>query len=259
MCAALAYAFLAFDRHMTGRRDPTSMTRGARQGLAEHIAGEVTLSDDPGATLRKWRTDFDVSQTELADELEVSASVVSDYESGRRANPGIDVVSRLVEGLLDIDESRGGSRIRQYARVLSAGFESDVVHDLREYPATVPHRRIYDAIDATEVVTGDENRSSGHTVIDSIRAITRLSSDEFYRLYGQSTNRVLVFTGITRGESPLVAMRVVTPTPNAVVLHGIGPDELWDHAPELARIDGISLAVTGMDREAMIAAMQELP
>jgi len=230
-----------------------------RRDLARRIAGEVALSDDPGATLRKWRTDFDVAQTELAAELDVSASVVSDYESGRRGNPGIDVVRRLVEGLLDIDEARGGDRIRQYARVLLAGFESDVVLDLREYPVSVSHERIYDAVDATEVVDGEADRSSGHTVIDSIEVITRLSSDEFFRLYGQSTNRVLAFSGITRGESPLVAVRVVSPTPNAVILHGIEPDDLWEHAPELARIEGISLAVTDVDREALVDAMRDLP
>jgi putative transcriptional regulator len=218
--------------------------RGPKRELAEKIAGEITLSDDPGATLRKWRTDFDVSQTDLAAELEVSSSVISDYESGRRESPGIGVVGRLVEGLLAIDERRGGDRIRQYGRVLSAGFESDVVHDLREYATSIPLSKLYADLEATQVAAGDTDRISGHTVIDSIEAITRLSSEEFFRLYGQSTNRVLVFTGVTRGESPLVALRVVNPTPNAVVLHGIEDADLWDHAADLARIDGYSLAVT---------------
>ena len=160
-----------------------------REDLARRIAGEVTLSDDPGATLRKWRTDFDVSQTALARQLDVSSSVISDYESGRRESPGIGVVRRTVDALLDIDEARGGDRIRQYARVLSAGFESDIVLDLREYPTSIPLERLYDAMDATELVRGDEDRISGHTAIDSIQAITRLSSEEFYRLYGQSTSR----------------------------------------------------------------------
>ncbi|SFC47835.1 putative transcriptional regulator [Halobiforma haloterrestris] len=218
--------------------------RGPKRELAEKIAGEITLSDDPGATLRKWRTDFDVSQTDLAGELDVSSSVISDYESGRRESPGIGVVGRLVEGLLAIDERRGGDRIRQYGRVLSAGFDSDVVHDLREYATSIPLESLYEDIGATEVTAGNTDRVSGHTVIDSIEAITRLSSEEFFRLYGQSTNRVLVFTGVTRGESPLVALRVVNPTPNAVVLHGIDEDDLWDHAVDLARIDGYALAVT---------------
>ena len=226
--------------------------RGPKRELAEKIAGEISLSDDPGATLRKWRTDFDVSQTDLAAELDVSSSVISDYESGRRESPGIGVVRRLVDGLLAIDERRGGDRIRQYGQVLSAGFDSDVVYDLREYATSIPLATLYDDIDATRIATGSTDRISGHTVIDSIEAITRLSSEEFFRLYGQSTNRVLVFTGVSRGESPLVALRVVNPTPNAVVLHGIDEDDLWDHAADLARIDGYSLAVTTTDLDDML-------
>ena len=230
----------------------------AREELSRRIAGEITLSDDPGATLRKWRTDFDVSQTELADQLGVSSSVVSDYESGRRESPGIGVVRRTVEGLLDIDEQRGGGRLRQYARVLSAGFESDIVHDLREYDTAVPLEEFYEAMGATEVVRGDRDRVNGHTVIDSIQAITRLSSEEFYRLYGQSTSRALVFTKVTRGESPLVAMRVVSPTPNAVVLHGIDADDLWEHAADLARVDGFSLATSTRNLEACLSDLRAL-
>ncbi|WP_226006991.1 helix-turn-helix domain-containing protein [Natrinema salinisoli] len=232
--------------------------RGPKRELAEKIAGEITLSDDPGATLRKWRTDFDVSQTDLAAELEVSSSVISDYESGRRESPGIGVVGRLVEGLLAIDERRGGERIRQYGRVLSAGFDSDVVYDLREYATSIPLTTLYDDLEATEVAESGTDSVSGHTVIDSIEAITRLSSEEFFRLYGQSTNRVLVFTGVTRGESPLVALRVVNPTPNAVILHGIDEADLWDHAADLARIDGYSLAVTNAPLDEMLEYLVSL-
>ncbi|PSP93369.1 transcriptional regulator [Halobacteriales archaeon QS_4_62_28] len=235
------------------------MARGPRAELAEKMAGEITLSDDPGETVRKWRTDFEVTQTGLADALDVSPSVVSDYESGRRDNPGIGVVRRVVGSLLDIDEARGGEHIRQHARVLSAGFDSEVVHDLGEYAANIPLERFYDAIDATELVSGEQDTVAGHTVINSIAAITRLSSDEFYQLYGQSTNRALVFTAVTRGESPLVALRVVTPTPNAVILHGLDDDTLWDHAADLARIDGFALAVTDAPLDEMLAGLRNLP
>ena len=233
--------------------------RDPREELAERIAGEVALSEDPGATLRKWRQEFDVAQTTLADELDVSASVISDYESGRRNNPGIGIVRRVVEGLLAVDGRRGGDRVRQHARVLSAGFESDVVYDLREYSATVPIRRFYRAIGATEIVEGRADTLAGHTVINSVEAIKRLSSEEFYRLYGQSTNRALVFTNVTRGESPLVALRVVTPTPSAVVLHGLDGEDLWEHAPALAQADGVSLAVTTEPLESMLETLRGFP
>lgn len=235
------------------------MARGERERLAEKIAGEITLSDDPGATLRKWRTDFEIAQTDLADALDVSPSVVSDYESGRRDNPGIGIIRRSVDALLDIDTQRGGTHIRQYSRVLSAGFDSSVVHDLREYAANIPLDRYYDAIDATEIVRGNRDTIAGHTIIDSIEAIRRLSSDEFYNLYGESTNRALVFTNVTRGESPLVALRVVKPTPHAVILHGLEADDLWEYAPDLARIDGFSLAVTDIELEEMLERHRDLP
>ncbi|WP_248515622.1 helix-turn-helix domain-containing protein [Salinarchaeum laminariae] len=235
------------------------MGEGPRAELAEKIAGEVALSDDPGATLRKWRTDFDVTQTELAEKLDISSSVISDYESGRRDSPGIAVVRRIVTGLLDIDERRGGSRIRQYGRVLSAGFASDVVLDLREYPAAMPVDDVFDAIDANGLVEGERDRITGHTVIDSVEAIQRLSSEEIFNLYGQSTSRVLVFTGLTRGESPLVAQRVVSPTPNAVVLHGIDEDDLWEHAPDLARVDGFALATCTTPLDDVLDDLSSLP
>ncbi len=237
-------------RHVPG--DP-------RAELAEKIAGEVALSEQPGATLEKWRTEFEVAQADLAATLDVSPSVVSDYEGGRRANPGIGVVRRTVEALLDIDERRGGEHIRRYARVLSAGFDSDAVHDLREYDSTVRLEQYYDTIGATQLVGGDRETIAGHTVIDSIAAIRELSGEEFYDLYGRSTNRVLVFTGVSRGESPLVALRVVTPTPHAVVLHGIDEESLWEHAPALARRDGVSLAVCDTGFDEMLEAHTELP
>lgn len=235
------------------------MEANPREGLAERIAGEVTLSTGPGATLKKWRMDFEITQSDLARELGVSPSVISDYESGRRESPGTDFVSRFVTALLAIDTRRGGDHARQFARVLSAGFDSDVVLDLKEYSRTVNLAGFYELVEATEIVAGDRRRISGHTVIDSIRAIAELPSEEFYRLYGQSTNRVLGFTNVTRGESPLVALRVVNPKPNAVLLCGLSETQLWEHAPALARRDGVSLAVTELEGEALRSKLGDFP
>ncbi len=230
-----------------------------RAELAKQIAGEIVVSDDPGGTIRKWRGDFAVTQIDLANEIGVSSSVISDYEGGRRESPGIDIVHRIVEGLLQLDEQRGGNRIRQFERVLSAGFDSDVVLDLREYEAAVSVDRFYDTIDAEEVQSGDWDRITGHTVINSVKAITSLSHEEFFRLYGRSTSRALVFTEISRGESPLVALRVVTPTPNVVVLHGLNREELWSHAPALARMDGYALATCDTPIDEVLDRLRDLP
>jgi putative transcriptional regulator len=54
-------------------------------------------------------------------------------------------------------------------------------------------------------------------------------------------------------------MRVVTPTPNAVVLHGLDEDDVWEHAADLARIDGFSLAVADGDISTMLDGLDDLP
>lgn len=231
----------------------------ARDKLAEKIAGEIALSEDPGATLRKWRTDFEIAQNDLADELDVSVSVISDYETGRRENPGSGTIRRTVGALLDIDEYRGGAHIRQHTRALSAGVDSGIILDLHEYRANVSLAQCYENIEATEIESGERTTVAGHTVVDSVEAIRHLSSSEFYNLYGQSTNRALVFTNNTSGKGALVALRVINPTPNAVVLHGVSEEDLWEYAPDLARSENISLAVTTIDIDSLLEGLRDAP
>ena len=45
------------------------MESGLRHRLAEKMAGEITLSDSPGKTLKKWRLSFDISQGQLSEYL----------------------------------------------------------------------------------------------------------------------------------------------------------------------------------------------
>ncbi|MFP4188278.1 MAG: helix-turn-helix domain-containing protein, partial [Halobacteriales archaeon] len=145
---------------------PRQVAKEPAEELTQRIAGEVVLSDDAGATLRKWREDFDVSQSELSEALDVSNSVVSDYESGRRSSPGIGVVRRIVEALVDIDLRRGGETLRRYRRILGAGFEGGAVKDLRDYEKPVPLDRFHDTIGARSIVE-EHDEIKGHTVIDS--------------------------------------------------------------------------------------------
>ena len=48
----------------------------------------------------------------------------------------------------------------------------------------------------------------GYTVINSLNAILQLSSSEFNRIYGWSTERALFFTDVSTGKSPMVSIRV---------------------------------------------------
>ncbi|MEM0366251.1 MAG: helix-turn-helix domain-containing protein, partial [Acidilobaceae archaeon] len=61
--------------------------------IGKRIAGDIVYSEHTGDSLRKWREYFEVSQSELAKAMGVSASVISDYEKGRRA-PGVRFIQR---------------------------------------------------------------------------------------------------------------------------------------------------------------------
>ncbi len=222
-----------------------------KKRLAEKMAGEITLSPEPGATLRKWRKNFEVAQNDLAHFMGISPSVISDYESGRRRSPGTLIVSKIVEAILKLDEQNGGKKIQAYENILRTGLKLDIIYDIHEYTTPKQLEDFVKAIKATKVI-GEFNKTiNGHTIIDSLRAILELNANEFYRLYGWSTERVLVFTRVSTGRSPLVAIRVANLKPGAVVLHGVAGAKVDPIAIQIAEIERIPLMTTDMPIEEM--------
>lgn len=223
--------------------------------LGIRIAGEIALSDNPGEILRKWRHEFGLKQVDLSHSLGISPSVLSDYEGGRRSNPGANFIQKIVNAMLDSDILTGGIIAQRYA-FLSQPFSSHPsILSMHEYMSSIQLSDFYTTIGGHEIVPGPSD-ITGYTVVDSILAITTLSADNLFKLYGKSTNRALIFTNVSRGESPLVAMRVVSPTPSAVILHGISTDQLWEHAPALASISGFSLGITNLPLDALLTSLQ---
>ena len=223
--------------------------------MAEKMAGEITLSREPGHTIRKWREIFETSQTELAAHLGVSPSVISDYESGRRKSPGTMTVQKIVRALLSIDEERGNRVLRNYQSMMET---NEAILDIRELliPITMP--KFVEAIEG-EVLANEDNLNhelKGYTVIDSVKAITSLTAFEYMKIYGWTSERALVFTGISTGRSPMVAIRVHPMKPAMIVYHK--PEKMDDLALRLARTETIPLVVTRMPLEKLIERLREI-
>ena len=184
-----------------------------------HIAGEVAVAEKPGTVLKKWRELFGASQLEVARHMGVTSSVISDYEKGRR-NPGSSFIKRFVEALIEIDSERGWPTVLRLIRMFNLQYLGAVLA-MDEYEAGVPLDRIVEAVRGFPLNTYIYNEVIyGYTVIDSIRAIMSLNGSEFLNLLGATSQRVVVFTNVSTGRSPMIALRVSTIKPAAIVIHG---------------------------------------
>jgi len=232
------------------------MNSDLRHQLAEKMAGEITLSDSPGVALKKWRMSFDIPPGALAERLSVSPSVISDYESGRRKSPGTAIVGKIVDTILSIDEENGGKNIQKYAKILFSDVDADVINDIHEYVTPVALQPFADAIGCTHLTGPMDLAIYGYTVVNSLNAILQLSSSEFNRIYGWSTERALIFTNVSTGKSPMVAIRVTPFKPRCVILQGIAPDLIHPIVPKLAEKDRITLLCTEMEIDTLIEKLR---
>jgi len=233
-----------------------SVSPSVREVLARRVAGEIILSNKPGATMRRWRELFAVSQMGLSEKMVVSSSVISDYESGRRPSPGTKFVRRFVWALLKIDEERGGRFIREFARLTSS--PSMAIVDLREFPIPVRVEYLCRAIKGEIVAESGKQVKDilGYTIVDSRKAVETLSGLEYSQLFGASTDRALIFTNVENGNLPMMLVRVSNLKPRVVVFHGARPDK---HSMKLAEYDQIQLIYSSLPSiEQLVKSLRKL-
>lgn len=210
--------------------------------FAEKVAGEITLSGDPGSTMRKWRDEFGASQHALAETMGVSHSVVSDYESGRRKSPGVAFVKNYVTSLIRIDESNGCPVVNKY----TPSARAECIIAMEEFPIEVSMAEFVAAIggECCDCTIPDKS-IRGYTIVDSLKAITTLGSNDYLCLYGWSTERALIFTDVHYGRSPMVAIRAHPLSPAMVVYQK--PGSVDPLAIKLSKLEGIPLISTMME------------
>jgi len=194
-----------------------------REELGTKIAGEIVLSESVGDAIKKWREIFGLTQKELSTALGISTSVISDYENGRRKSPGVGMIKKIVEALLSEDEKHGARVIRAYERMAGNNIKTSAILDIREFSMPMSCREFARIVKGDVIANRDlvEKKIYGYTVIDSLKAILELSSEEFLKIYGLTSERALVFTKVSSGRSPFIAIRVSSLKPGLVVLHGL--------------------------------------
>lgn len=233
------------------------MKLGIRQQLAEKMAGEITLSDSPGKALKKWRTSFQIGPGYLAERLGISPSVISDYESGRRKSPGTGVVGKIVDTILDIDEENGSKYIKKFGKLLFSEYDDDVIYDIHDFAASVPINELAQIIECEHICGTTDAQIFGYTVVNSPNAILNLSPSEFNRIYGWSTERALIFTDVSTGKSPMIAIRVTPFKPPYVILQGITKDKVNPLVKLLAEKDRITVLCTSLTTNEIVTRLRK--
>lgn len=230
----------------------------AKNELEKRIAGDVVLSQNPGATMRKWRELFTISQIRLASTLKVSSSVISDYEGGRRSSPGIVFLRKYIAALMRVDQEVGSPFLKSFQKTVDLPLQA--VLALKEFSIPVSVEELREAIQGEVLACKQltQNEVYGYTVVDSIRAIEMLSGVDLTQLMGRTTKRALIFTNASTGRATMVAVRVATLKPGAVVLHG--PEQIDPLAIRLAERESIPLLVSRMKsvRE-LVEVLRKIP
>ncbi len=222
-----------------------SVQSSVRERLARRIAGEIALSDHPGKTMRVWRERFRLPQIVLADYIGISPSVISDYESGRRKSPGTSTIRRFVMALLALDERNGGQVVSAFVRLMDVSLvDLNIVLAMSDFSGSMTSREFLNRLKCT-VKSGKEYLDKdiyGYTLVDVERAVRELDSEAFLKLFGATTERCLIFTNVSTGRAPMIAIKSQEFKPTLVVLHGVGKiDRL---ALELSEQMRIPLAVS---------------
>jgi len=230
----------------------------AKKSLAKDIVGEIVLSESSEKVIRKWRTIFKISQKKLANELGITSSVISDYESGRRKSPGIKMIKKYVEALLEIDASKGGNVIRSFAKSSAEQPLSSAIMDIKEFGSGISLHEFCKKIDADIITKVSADREIyGYTIVDSLKAITELSFAELVKLYGMTTQRALIFTKVGSGKTPMVAIKLTNLHPALVVFHG--PETIDDVAKRIAEVENIPLAISRVESpEKIVEKLKDL-
>ncbi len=222
--------------------------------LREKIAGDIVLASEPGRAIRRWREEFGLSQHQLAEVMEVSNSVISDYESGRRKSPGSVVIRRMVDAFMEVDKANGSPVASRYA----PQDKLDCIIAMEEFPEGVDEDVFMKAISGSNINPSKtpKKRIYGFTILDSLKAILSLSSQDYIKIYGWSVERALIFTDVHYGRSPMVAIRAHPLTPAMVVYQK--PDQTDMLAIKLAEREGIPLVTTDMETADLVRKLVAL-
>ncbi len=216
--------------------------------LSRMVAGEILMSTDPGGTMKKWREVFNITQSELAESMDITASTISDYESNRRESPGIKVVKRFIETIIKIDRERGFPVIQK----LGVQEKESDAFEVHNFSTTMTGIDFVKLVNGTVLINQDileKKKLYGYTLLDSVKIIMDFQYSDFQKLYGNISERAFIFTQVGTGRSPMIAVKLAPIKPSLVAIHGLKKKDVDPLAIKIAEKEGLPLILIEGDLE----------
>ncbi len=222
------------------------------------IAGDIVLSEMPGEAIYRWRRILNITQRSLAKALDISPSVISDYESGRRKSPGVCVIKNMVNALLTIDVRGGAGVFREINNSIYTGATMyDSIVDTKDFTNPAGMEELI-ALTKGDILASEgdiKKKIYGYVIFDSMKALQAISPAEYIRLCNITAGRALVFIGPEAQKSALFTIKLAGLKPAVVVFTAekkISPAE-----ERIARIERIPVIISRMrDADSIISAMK---
>ncbi len=193
-----------------------------KDSLEKRIAGEIVLASEPGQEMRRWREIFKISQKDLSIEMDVSPSVISDYESMRRS-PGSGFIKSFVHGLLVLDRERGSVILKEFSSFEGPSIENAIL-DVKNFNKNEDVLNFLNKTNS-EILVGDnflKKKIGGYIIIDSKKAVLSLAPKDISKIYNISLNKAVIFTDIRSGKTLMTAVKILGIRPDIIILHGVG-------------------------------------
>jgi putative transcriptional regulator len=160
----------------------------------------------------------------------------------------------MVDAFIKLDAGNGSPVASRYI----PNMKLECIIAMDEFSEGIDEQTFIEAISGKNLNTEKmpSKRIYGYTVVDSVKAILTLGSEDYLKIYGWSIERALIFTNVHYGRSPMVAIRAHPLTPAMVVYQQ--PEKTDPLAIKLAKLEGIPLVVTKFDVEEIVEKMNIL-
>ncbi|PIU88342.1 hypothetical protein COS64_04185 [archaeon CG06_land_8_20_14_3_00_37_11] len=221
--------------------------------LMQIILGDIAVNKNYGIVMKKWRELFNITQSDVAKELNIKQSVISDYENNRRNSPGIEFLRNYVKALIKVGREehkkeyegiKNNLGIKNIANKLFAG----------EFMKELTTKQVLNRLKAVQIVSQPEQAKFKNYLFLSDRITSILMKQPTYKLLKNLKSKegtIYVFSNVKTGKIPLITLKILSKLnriqmPKLVIFQSDNL-KLSGFARRTAKTNNITIGVTKED------------